>query len=66
MKTLDLQKFENPWDMVSWLCVNWGPPGKNSDRWDLRELHFLDIFRDQDVTFLLLKWNFSNDNLYNG
>lgn len=66
MKTLDMKKFESPWEMFKWMCTNWGPPGNNSDRWDLRELRFLDISRDQDVTFLLLKWNFRNDNLYNG
>lgn len=57
MKTIDLSTFENPLDLLGWLCHAFGPPGYNNNRWDIRGLTYIDLNNDMDLTFILLKFN---------
>ena len=61
MITINLDRFEDPFGVFVWMCGTWGPPQFNNDRWDLRELRYLDLQYESDLTFLLLKWNLKND-----
>jgi|688.fasta_scaffold13361_19 hypothetical protein len=64
MKTVDLNQFDRPMEIFTWMCTHWGPPGLN-DRWDLRELTYLDLTNESDLTFLLLKWNLKKHDTWN-
>lgn len=57
MKTIDLSKFENPLELLDWLCNEFGPPESNTNRWAIRELRYIDLNNDMDLTFILLKFN---------
>jgi len=61
MKTVDLTNFDDPWELYIWMCHNWGPPGFNNDRWDLRDLTYLDLNNEMDLTFILLKFKQRNE-----
>ena len=55
MITVPLIKFENPQSVISWLCDNFGPPSSNN-RWNLKNLQFIDFKQESDATFIILKF----------
>ena len=57
MKTIDLLTFKKPMDLLRRLCYDFGPPGSNNNRWNIRELRYIDLNNDMDLTFILLKFN---------
>ena len=49
---LDLYNFRDPWEITEWLTENWA----FNDRWTLKELRYLYLKNEQDISFLLIKF----------
>lgn len=57
MKKLNLEDFDEPWQVIDWIYKSWGSPITSNYRWDILNLSYLVLKNESDSTFILLKFS---------